>query len=203
MKKTYLLIAFLMLSVSLFAQDSDLVKNALSYQEGLDDEYKDKDTSPLSFEQRAFFRGLPFFEINEDLIFESARFYRTPNESPFMMNTTKGNPVRYVKYGEVYFSINGSNYKLNVYQNKKPSRDPEEKNMFFIPFKDLTNGNTTYGGGRYIDVYIYEGETTVFLDFNRAYNPYCAYNTRYSCPIPPPANSLSVAIEAGVKYKNK
>jgi uncharacterized protein (DUF1684 family) len=81
---------------------------------------------------------------------------------------------------------------------------PKYKNYLFVPFKDMTNGKETYGGGRYLDL-----ETTdiqndsVILDFNKAYNPYCAYSNGYSCPIPPKENHLAVSIEAGEKTFGK
>ncbi len=76
------------------------------------------------------------------------------------------------------------------------------ENYLFLPFTDLTNGNGTYGGGRYIDLEIPKGDTMV-IDFNKSYNPYCAYNGKYSCPIPPKENDLNIAIKAGVKNYSK
>jgi uncharacterized protein (DUF1684 family) len=70
-----------------------------------------------------------------------------------------------------------------------------------LPFTDLTNGHGSYGGGRYIDLRIPPaGSRTIALDFNQAYNPSCAYNHAYSCPVPPPENRLNVAILAGVQH---
>jgi uncharacterized protein (DUF1684 family) len=77
-------------------------------------------------------------------------------------------------------------------------KQKEYKKYLFIPFRDLTSGKESYGGGRYIDTEIPAGETLI-LDFNRAYNPYCAYSHRYSCPIPPEENTLKVEIRAGEK----
>jgi uncharacterized protein (DUF1684 family) len=82
--------------------------------------------------------------------------------------------------------------KLTAYQP-----NPKDSKTFFVPFRDLTSGQTTYGGGRYIDTRL--AGTKVPLDFNRAYNPYCVFNYDYACPIPPEENRLPVAVEAGEK----
>lgn len=95
----------------------------------------------------------------------------------------------YVKYGDLYFSINGKDFKLNVFQNQELISDPEYYNYLFLPFTDLTNGETTYSGGRYLDLRIPEGDS-ILLDFNKAYNPFCAYSCDYSCPIVPAENDL-------------
>jgi uncharacterized protein (DUF1684 family) len=87
---------------------------------------------------------------------------------------------------------------LNLYKNTTPYDDPELKDYLFLPFTDWTSGDGSYGGGRFLDAYIPEGDI-ILLDFNKAYNPYCAYNSGYSCPIPPKENDLDVRIEAGVK----
>lgn len=104
----------------------------------------------------------------------------------------------YVKYGEAYFELDGKELKLDIFQNIEASRIPLYRNSLFLPFNDLTNGVTTYGGGRYIDLTIPK-EDVICIDFNKAYNPYCAYNYKYSCPIPPEQNNLDVEINAGVK----
>ena len=75
--------------------------------------------------------------------------------------------------------------------------DPEYEDYLFIPFNDLTNGNETYDGGRYLDLKT-TSESTIVIDFNKAYNPYCAYNDKYSCPIPPRENDLPIEIKAGI-----
>ncbi len=114
-----------------------------------------------------------------------------------MMQRTK-DEVKYVKYGEIYFTYQGREYMLNAYQNLRYIERGGDADYLFIPFNDLTNDVSTYGGGRYIDTNIPEGKT-IILDFNQAYNPYCAYNKKYSCPIPPRENDLKIAVEAGVK----
>ena len=88
---------------------------------------------------------------------------------------------------------------INEYKRTDGFEDKDEyKDYLFLPFTDLTNGDTTYGGGRYIDMRIPE-KNTIILDFNQSYNPYCAYGGNYSCPIPPAENNLDIAITAGVK----
>ena len=114
------------------------------------------------------------------------------------MPTTTHRTPKYVKYGEVYFTIDGVGLQLNVYQSLPVSQDPEFVDYLFLPFTDLTSGDGSYGGGRFLDTTIPKGDTIV-LDFNKAYNPYCAYNSAYSCPIPPKENDLLVRVEAGVK----
>ena len=104
----------------------------------------------------------------------------------------------YVQYGILRFTLNGVACSLEVYQSVDPPKNPEYKDHLFLPFSDETTGKTSYGGGRYLDLSIQEGDVYV-LNFNKAYNPYCAYNGKYSCPKVPAANHLPVAIEAGVK----
>ena len=200
MKFTILFVGLCVCSGVLFAQDSTKVEKALAYQQHLNREFSDSKTSPLTAEEIKAFESLPFFEIKDNLIFE-AEFFRTPNESPFAMPNTTGGKNMFVKFGEVYFTIGGKEYQLNVYQSQRLSTDPAYADYLFVPFTDLTNGKTTYGGGRYLDLHIPESDT-ILLDFNRAYNPYCAYNPKYSCPVPPAENHLETPIKAGVKYAN-
>ena len=114
------------------------------------------------------------------------------------MKTTTDRAPLYVKYGEISFNLNGEKFKLNVYQNLELIKKPGFKKHLFLPFSDLTSGNETYIGGRYIDMEIPKGKT-IIIDFNQAYNPYCAYNYKYSCPIVPLENDLATHINAGVK----
>jgi uncharacterized protein (DUF1684 family) len=117
------------------------------------------------------------------------------------MKTSTGRLPEYVKYGELHFTLSGKTHVLTVYQNLELVQKPEYKDYLFIPFMDETNGFDTYGGGRYLDFRI-PADTTATLDFNMAYNPYCAYSPHYSCPIPPAENHLQVKILAGEKsYK--
>ncbi len=176
-------------------------ESAKEFQSNLNEKYADPERTPLDEEDLRDFQELEFFEINPEYRIQ-AEFVRTPAEPPFTMKTSTDRLPVYVKYGELYFSLNGKDFKLNLYQNQELIQDPEYFDYLFLPFTDLTNGKTTYEGGRYIDFRIPETDK-VILDFNKAYNPYCAYSGRYSCPIPPVENDLDTEILAGVKsYKN-
>ena len=127
-----------------------------------------------------------------------ARFVATPGSEPFAMLTYSGQRKQYVKYGELHFERQGRYDTLSIYQSLDLRRMPQYRDYLFVPFKDLTNGVETYGGGRYLDFRMSDIQGgTCLLDFNKAYNPYCAYSEGYSCPIPPSENHLSLRIEAG------
>lgn len=117
---------------------------------------------------------------------------------PFAMSTYAGTVQDYLKIGTASCTINKTSFSLALYQNVKMLRMPMYRNRYFIPFRDITNGETTYGGGRYIDLQadsVDKGQ--VVIDFNKSYNPWCAYSDGYACPIPPVENHLDLSIEAG------
>ena len=176
------------------------VASIRAFQEELNAEYRDPDESPLPAKQRKAFEGLPFFDIDSSY-HVVASFTR--NEAPvtFQMQTTSAAVKDYDIYGTVTFTLKGTSYTLNIYQSHTLRETDEYRDYLFLPFTDKTNGDTTYGGGRYIDLRIPSGDT-IDIDFNKAYNPYCAYATGYSCPIPPRENDMPVKIEAGVKYES-
>lgn len=167
------------------------------FQDTLNKEYGTREDSPLTDEDFKVFKSLDFFPINEKFIVE-ARFIRTPKEKVFKMKTSTTRLPEYVKYGELTFTIDGKPFKLNLYQNIDLTKKEGYEDYLFLPFSDLTCGKESYIGGRYIDMRIPKGET-VTIDFNKAYNPYCAYNQKYSCPIVPLENDLNIEILAGVK----
>ena len=143
------------------------------------------------------FRGLDFFPINEKFIVK-AQFIRTQKEKKFEMKTTGARLPVYVKYGELHFKIEGQKFQLNLYQNIELTKKKGFEDYLFLPFSDATCGNESYLGGRYIDMRI-PNSNQVIIDFNKAYNPYCAYNHKYSCPLVPLENNMKIAIKAGVK----
>lgn len=168
-----------------------------AFQKKLNEEFRNPETSPLPDRYRKDFETLEFFAPDTNLIFQG-RLELTPNAIPFDMPTTTDRKSREVVYGIVHFSINGNPQQLEIYQNKELMEKEGYEDYLFLPFTDETNGDNTYEGGRYLDLRIPSG-TTIEINFNKAYNPYCVYNKKYSCPIVPSINALNVKIEAGVK----
>ncbi len=158
--------------------------------------------SPLLYADFAKFQGLNYYDVDAQFRVK-AKFTKTPDEKYFMMPTTSVFSEKYKKVGILTFKIGEKELTLAAYQNSRAEMDEWWRknygNMYFVPFKDLTNGKETYGGGRYIDLKIPEKDEAI-LDFNLSYNPSCAYgNDRYSCPIPPKENFLQAEIKAGEK----
>lgn len=195
--KNLFLLSLLLFSTMIFAQDQVFISESQIAQDELNEEYTNPETTILLPEDFQNFKGLEFYPI--DLKYRiKAKFIRTPDEKPFLMPTTTDRLPEYVKYGEAHFTLEGKEIVLNLFKSTQPYEEPGYEDYLFLPFTDLTSGNGSYGGGRFIDQRIPEGNTIV-IDFNKAYNPYCAYNPRYSCPIPPPENDILILIEAGVK----
>lgn len=180
-----------------YGPDPSYLNEINAYRANLNREFADTTTSPLTPEGLAIFKGLDFFPVDEMYRVE-ARFVLNPDPEPFEMVTTTARRPIYVKYGIAYFTLGGKDLMLEIYQSEKAKVIEELKDYLFLPFMDLTNGVSSYGGGRFLDLKIPEGNT-IIIDFNKAYNPYCAYNHRYSCPVPPEANHLNIEIPVGVK----
>lgn len=191
MKK--ILFLFLWLHITLLSAQ----ETSKEFQDKLNKEYATREDSPLTEEDFRTFKSLDFYPISEKFIVE-ALFKRTPDEKVFKMKTTGTRLPEYVKYGELTFSLDGKSFKLNLYQNVELIKEKGFEDYLFLPFSDLTCGKESYIGGRYIDMRIPKGET-ITIDFNKAYNPYCAYNHKYSCPLVPLENDLAIEILAGVK----
>lgn len=195
--KTIQTLVFLMLLNFGFSQEKFDIAAVEKFQKELNTEYADAKTSPLTAKDLAVFKTLDFYALNEKF-FVVAKFVRTEDEKPFEMKTSTDRKPLYVKYGEAHFEIDGKSFKLNIYKNIELSKKAEYKDYLFLPFSDLTSGNESYIGGKYIDMKTPKGETIV-IDFNTSYNPYCAYNSKYSCPKVPLENDLNIEIRAGVK----
>ena len=179
------------------AQPKWTIADAENFQKDLNKQYADPKESPLTKEDLKIFKSLDFFPISEKFAVE-ARFEKSKNEKAFKMKTSTTRLPEYIKYGELHFVLEGKECLLNVYQNVDLIKKSGFEDHLFLPFSDLTSGESSYIGGRYIDLTIPKSSTMI-LDFNTAYNPYCAYNHIYSCPLVPLENDLNVAIEAGVK----
>ena len=164
------------------------------FQREINDFFKDASVSPLKKRDLKNFRGLDFFTYDSSYVV-IAKLMKTPKEEPFMMLTTTDMFVEYIKYGTVSFELLSNQYSLDIYKNLE---DPNEQDNLFLPFLDDTNGNESYGGGRYINLDIPKGDS-LLIDFNSAFNPYCVYDEKYSCPIVPRENYMPLEINAGVK----
>lgn len=151
----------------------------------------------LTKEDLEHFKSLHYFHIDTNYIIQ-AQFVKNIGKRFKMPTSTEREPI-YRRYGYLYFEIENKACTLTVYQNMELRKKKEYKNYFFVPFKDLTSGIYTYGGGRYLDFYLSEKQTIATIDFNLSYNPYCAYSHRYSCPIPPAENNLNISIISGEK----
>ncbi len=192
-----ILTLLLILCLPFFAEAQD----AQHFQDELNAEYKNPEKSPLSKEDLADFTELPFFPIDEKYQVK-AHFERTPNEKPFQMATTTNRKPIYVKYGIARFKLKGKEYNLTIFQNLGLKSKEGFEDYLFLPFTDKTNGIETYGGGRYVDLRIPKIKDSIDIDFNKAYNPYCAYSHRFSCPVVPTYNDLKVRIPAGVMLQD-
>ena len=164
------------------------------FQREINDFFKDASVSPLKKRDLKNFRGLDFFAY-DSIYLVTAKLTKTPKEKPFMMLTTTDMMVEYIKYGTISFELLSNQYSLDIYKNLE---DPNERDNLFLPFLDDTNGNESYGGGRYINLDIAQVDNLI-IDFNSAFNPYCVYDEKYSCPIVPRENYLPLEIKAGVK----
>lgn len=169
------------------------------FQTSLNALFKDASRSLLKPENLKTFKGLSFFPVDSSFVVV-AKLKRTNTSNFFEMKTSTTRLSKERVFGILSFKIKGLDYSLKVYQSE--SSVLESSDYLFLPYLDATNGLTTYGGGRYIDLTIPDGDH-IWLDFNKSYNPYCVYNARYSCPIVPRENFLPIKVEAGVMYNYK
>lgn len=152
--------------------------------------FKHDPHSPLLPEQKDGFEGLSYYPDNPDLRFE-VEPEEFEEQEQVSMQTSTGDVADFIRWGRIHFEVEGEPAALTLYVSVGSGG-------FFLPFMDATNGEETYGAGRYLEIEpLASGRFLV--DFNMAYNPYCAYNERWSCPIPPKENRLKVAIRAGEK----
>jgi len=153
-----------------------------------DDFFEHDSQSPLTPEQKRSFTGLRYFPENEALRLE-VQVERLFDQQPLQMQTTTGGVQSYMRHGRFKFQVDGEEAELTIYKNE---------NGYFLPFVDSLAGKETYPAGRYLEPEALPGNRFL-VDFNLAYNPYCAYNEMWSCPITPAENRLKVPIRAGEK----
>lgn len=196
MKHSLLTLCVFFVAFFTIAQD-EYIEEIKNFQENLNEKFKNPDDTPLLPKDLKKFESLDFFPIDSTYCVKAV-FRKSEIPKTFEMETTTQRRPVYDRYGFVFFYINGKRHRLAIYQSHDLRESEEYSDHLFIPFNDETNGDETYGGGRYIDVTIPKNDT-ITIDFNKAYNPYCVYNHNYSCPIPPRENDLDIRIEAGVK----
>lgn len=200
--KKYLII-FLLFPFFAFSQKivSPEVMEVKKFQEELNAEYLNPKETPLRGDNFTHFKEHPFFPL--DLKYKvTAKLVKTKNAKPFELPTSSGKTKSYREYGKATFELDGKPYTLTLYQSLDLIKQKKYRDYLFLPFRDATNGKETYGGGKYIDLKTPKGNT-IILDFNKSYQPYCAYNAYdYNCPIVPEENKLPIEIRAGVMYQD-
>jgi uncharacterized protein len=198
MKKYNLLAVFFILTNVCFSQS--LTEEIKAHREKYKKDFLTEKRSPLKAEDIQY---LQFYDADESFRMK-ATFKKTENAKPFDMATMNGSTKKYIEYGTLLFMIHGNQFTLKIYQNILLLDDPKYKDHLFLPFTDLTNGNDTYMNGRYLDFTTADIKNDLLMiDFNKAYNPYCAYSSGYSCPKPPQENNLQIEIKAGEKKFGK
>lgn len=207
-KTVYFLIGLFLLLLSACEQklkttdDNAYVNSIFEQRTRHYNELTDTAISRFNQEERQHFieKRPDYFEPDPNY-FIDAVFTLDTSTAVFEMQTTTDRKPKYRIFGYLVFTVKDTLQKLTVYQNFDYKDHPEHGKVLFVPFMDNTNEFGTYGGGRYIDIPILT-TPNIQLDFNTAYNPYCAYADRWSCPIVPAANHMDVAIFAGEKkYK--
>lgn len=172
-------------------------KSIRKFQKELNQSFGNPEKSPLMKDKIQDFEGLPFFSVNEKYRV-TAKFEKLPPELLVSLKTSDKRLRDYERFAIATFELEGKQFQLTLFKSTAKVITPGYENSLFLPFTDQSNGKETYGGGRYMDVEIPIGDT-IIIDFNKAYNPYCAYSDRYSCPIPPQENDLQISILSGVK----
>ncbi|MCF8229218.1 MAG: DUF1684 domain-containing protein [Bacteroidales bacterium] len=167
------------------------------YRSNKNIEFQDTSTSPLKKDQIELFKTLNYFAPDMDFRVKASFTIDTSGEA-FKMKTTTDRLPSYRNYAKLQFRLGDKLFRLSAYQNMAFIDHPEYHNYLFLPMRDMSSGEETYGGGRYLDLIIPRGDS-IILDFNFLYNPYCSYNDRYSCPIPPAENYVGTKILAGEK----
>ena len=195
------LIALFFISAWGCAQKKQETKGDTEWQRKMNANFKDASTSPLKEKDLKTFEGLDFFQFDSAYVV-TAKLERTPDAKAFKMKTTTDRLADYRQFGMITFQLDGKGHRLSIYQNLSLLDDPDYVDYLFLPYLDKTNGNESYGGGRYVEGSIPEGDT-IIIDFNQSYNPYCAYNEKYSCPIVPRGNYIDAEVRAGVKAFEK
>ncbi len=166
--------------------------------EAKDQLFRDKETSPIfNKKERKNFTGIKFYAPDSRMVI-TAKYEQLTVEDTLEFVTSSGSLKFYAQVANLIFTLDNQTFSLPAYQGIELRKKEEFEKYLFVPFTDLTSGKETYGGGRYLDLEVPDGDS-LEVDFNYAYNPYCAYTDGYSCPIPKPESRLSISILAGEK----
>ncbi len=196
MNKLKSIIFFLFVSINLSALAQDYKEFINLHREGYKAAFINDPNAPL---KEMDMKNLHFFKPDEAYRVTASITILT-NMQPFKMPTYDGAPKEFIRYATATAKVKGKTITLTLYKNLELSNNPQYKDYLFLPFTDLTNSKETYGGGRYMDFNLRQIENgELIIDFNKAYNPYCAYSTGYRCPVPPEENNLNIKIQAGEK----
>lgn len=193
----FLFIVFLIaIGVSCGSLSNSYHKEIKEYRKEYKSDFNKEEHAPLKGKQ---LRDMRFFPADSSYQIQTKVSY-IENAQPTLFKTSSGEDREYLPYIFVDFPLQGKENRLIVYKSIRLRNIEAYQNYLFLPFNDLTNGVETYGGGRYLDLSVEDIKNNqLIVDFNKAYNPYCAYKAGYSCPIPPAENQLEVAIKAGEK----
>ena len=198
MKSILIFLGIILLSVSLIAQDDYQLAIEKARNEK-DVELQSRKTSPLQKEDRKTFQNLPYFDIDPAWRLE-AKFVKSESAEIIEIPTSAGYSKTFQAYGRFEVMIDDNYFPLIAYKRviKEGQPSPEHESLF-LPFKDNTTGESTYGGGRYLDLEIPKDGEMAVIDFNLCYSPYCAYGGGFACPIPPNSNYIKAEVTAGEK----
>ena len=198
MKFFQTVIIFLLFNQFCFAQT--FKEEISAYREQYKKDFLEQERSPLKEDDIQYLR---FFDADEAFRV-IASFKETEKPAPFDMPTLNGKTKKFIRFGTLSFVIQNIECRLGIYQNVTLMENPEFKDHLFLPFTDESNGEESYINGRYLDFKTSNIDNgKLVIDFNKAYNPYCAFSDGYNCPKPPLENNLSVKINAGEKNFGK
>lgn len=196
----YLVTIILSLAFSTYSFAQNHKAQIAEFRKGYMDDFLKDPRSPLKQEDLQFLR---FYDADSTYRV-TAKAELLTNQPVFVIPAFDGVGKQYVRYAQLSFTLKGKPVQLTIYKSIALSQNPAFSNYLFLPFTDATNGSETYGGGRYIDLTTKDIKNgSIVIDFNKAYNPYCAFSSGYSCPKPPDENRVDLAVEAGEKNFGK
>ena len=201
MKYSYLVL-FVSLAVWSFLsscskKSTAYIAETLSHRNRIKSEHLESERSPLKTKEQI--EQLDYFDIDPNALAQCS-VHINDHQKIIEIPTYSGITKAFYVYGTAHCTMKSEKFTLDLYRSRGQSMMPDALNPLFIPFKDLTNGDETYGGGRYLDLPI-QGvvDGQLVIDFNRSYNPWCAYGDGFNCPIPPKENHLKFDVRAGEK----